>query len=289
MGIGFLRYFFSYVPSGLPPEVPAVEPPDPNADRSLSEPFRTARRNLVALCAVSVAWSTAQFSLADLHFAAAGLSVNLKDASVPFLLAVGLAYLTARWVFEFAMMPRHVRRWPLAQLDFRVVSIVARFSLLAITAGALDRSFRSVTIVVVLLASLAILSRVLVRPLMRVTIRVRLRARKRAHTLSAANAAFEALVWAGLFAVCLSVAGTVAIAVASYRYQPLRNLLWPVPPHPVAFAGFIFSVVLIFVSRWLLRPVIGPLFAKRPGYYTWRDAEGSLCMRYVNVPKEPLL
>lgn len=110
------RHFFSYVPPDPPPEVPEVESPDPNTDRVLSDPFRAARRSLVAVCAVCIAWSTAQFSIEELRFDAAGIAVDLKNASVPLILGAILVYLTVRWTLEFAMMPRHVRRWPLAQL-----------------------------------------------------------------------------------------------------------------------------------------------------------------------------
>ena len=131
-----------------------MEPPDPNADRALPDSFRAARRSLVAMSAVCIAWSTAQFSIRDMSIDAVGVSIDLKNASVPLILGASLVYLTVRWAIEFAMMSRHLRRWPLAQLDFQVVS--ARFALLAVTAGALDRSLRSVVVVAVLLSVLVL-------------------------------------------------------------------------------------------------------------------------------------
>ena len=122
----FFRYFFSYVPPESPLEVPKDEPPDLNVDRLLSDPFRSARRNLVAVCGLCLAWSIAQLALANPSIAVAGISVDLKDTSIPVLLYILLVYFIIRWGFEFAMMPRHVRRWPLAQLDFRMVLAAAR-------------------------------------------------------------------------------------------------------------------------------------------------------------------
>lgn len=243
-----LRSFFSYVPSEPFPEVPEIEPPDPNHGRELSESFRTARRSLVAVCAVSLAWSTAQFSFAEVSIDAAGMTVDLGNASIPLLLGMGVVYLTGRWGLEFAMMPRHVRRWPLAQLDFQVVSVAARFSLLALTAGALDRSLRSVAAVGILLAALALVSGLLSVALMFVTMPIRMRARERANATSAARASGEALVWAVVFAVCLTVAGTIAFGIASYRYGPLRLAIWPVPPHPVAVSMFVVTLIVMFLS-----------------------------------------
>jgi len=285
-----LRSFFSYVPSERFPEVPEIEPPDPNANRDLSESFRTARRSLVALCAVSLAWSTAQFSFGEVNIDAAGITVDLKNASIPFLLGMGLVYLTCRWAFEFAMMPRHVRRWPLARLDFRVVSVVARFSLLALTAAALDRSLRSVVIGAVLLAALAV-ALILVSSVLMffVTMPIRMWARQRANKISAASAVEEGIVWGLVFGVCLTVAGVIVFAVASYRYEPLRVALWPVPPHPVALSVFMFTLIATFLSYWLLRPVTTRLFAERPRYRTERTEEGRLRVTFIDQEEESLL
>jgi hypothetical protein len=284
-----LRHFFSYVRSGPPPEVPEVEPPDPAAGRSLSEPYRTARRTLVAVCGVCLAWSTAQFSLDQFRADAAGVTVNLSNASVPLLLGATLVYLTGRWTMEFAMMPRHVRRWPLAQLDFRAVSIVARFALLALTAGALDRSLRSVVGVTILLAALALVLAVLTTILMFVTMPVRMWARERAGVPSAASASAEALMWAVVFAVVLITVGNIALGVAIYRYEPLQVAIWPVPPHPIALAAFLLVLNFTFISFWLMRPVLNRLFAERPPYRTERAPDGTLQVTFVAPLKEPLL
>jgi lysylphosphatidylglycerol synthetase-like protein (DUF2156 family) len=285
-----LRRFFSYVPSEPFPEAPEVESPDPNTDRELPDSFRSARRSLVALCAVSLAWSTAQFSLGEVSIDAAGITVDLKNASIPLLLGMGLVYLIWRWMVEYAMMPRHVRRWPLAQLDFRVVSVVARFSLLALTAAALDRSLRSVGIVALLLAALALVVSLLSVVLMfTVTMPIRMWARERANRVSAASAVEEGIVWSVVFGVCLTVAGTVALGIASYRYEPLRLAIWPVPPHPVAVGIFMFTLIATFLSYWLMRPLTSRLFAERPNYWTERTDGGGLRVRFVDRGKEPLL
>ena len=276
--LAMLRSFFSYVPvsSGPPPEAPKVEAPDPHAALKLSDPFRAARRALVAFCAVCLAWATAQFSFKELKIDSLGITVDLKSASVPLLLGVGLIYLTARWVMEFAMMPREVRRWRLAQFDFRAVSLVSRISLLAITAGALDRSLRSVAAVVVLLFALAGVTSVLSVLLMFVTTPVRMWARSRAKRISAANAALEGIVWAGVFAVAFTVIGTIGLGMASYYYEPLRLAIWPLPPNPFALGIFLLTLNAIFLSYWLLRPPMKRLFAEPPPYYTERMDDGSL-------------
>ena len=86
----FFKYFYSYVPSNPWPEVPKDEPPDPNENRSLSDPVRAARRNAMVVCGLCLAWSSAQFALADPSIAVAGISVDLKGASIPVVLAAVL-------------------------------------------------------------------------------------------------------------------------------------------------------------------------------------------------------
>lgn len=285
----FFKYFFSYVPPEPPPEVPKDELPDPNINRSLPDPVRAARRSLALVCGLCLAWSSAQFAIADPRINVSGISVDLKVASIPIVFAVLLIYLTVRWGIEFAMMPRHVRRWPLAQLDFRMMLFIVRFSLLAVAAGALDRSLWTIIRMIASLSLLAVVSTLLSFILMFVTMPVRVWVRARAGRESAANAAFEAFFWSGLFAVCIAVVGTIGLGIASYRYGPLRDAIWPVPPNPVALSIFIFTLITVFLSHWSLRPVTRQLFAERPGYYTEHDPDGNMLIHTIDKEKEPLI
>lgn len=270
--------------SNFPPEVPKDEPPDPCENRALSDAYRDSRRNLVVICGLSLAWSTAQFAVDDTRIDLAGISIDLKYSSIPLLLVTILSYLTIRWVIEFAMMPRHVRKWPLARLDFRLVSIAARFSLLAITAGALDQSLLTIARVIGALVILALLSVVGTFVLMFITVPIRMFKKK-----SAAAGAIEGIFWAGFVAIVLNVAATIGFGIASYTNEPLRNLVWAKPPDPVALAFFVSSLVSVFLSHWLLTPVINRLFAIRPPYYTERTPEGGLVQTFVSREQEPLL
>ncbi len=283
------RQFFSYVAPKPLPEVPEEEKPDPNADRVLNDSFRAARRNLVILCAICIAWSSAQLAVKDLVFDVGGLSVDLSNATVPILLGAAHFYLTAQWILEFAMMPRNVRRWRLAQLDFRLVSIVMRFALLAVAAGALNRSLQTVMLLLVGLLGLAIISGFLSIILMFVTTPIRMWARSRAGRVSAANAVIEAEAWAVFFAILLTVGLVVGGGVASYCYTPLRNAVWAEPPSPIALSIFVAALVAVFLSHWFLRPIFARLFAERPPYRTEKREDGKTVVTFMDEPKEPLL
>jgi hypothetical protein len=288
--IKFFKQFFSYVPSNLPPEVPKDEPSDPNENRSLSDAVRGARRNMLIVSGLCLGWSSAQFSLADSQINIAGISLNLKDASIPVVLAVVLTYFLIRWGVEFAMLPRHVRRWPLAQFDFRIALLIVRFALLALAAGALNRSLWTIALVAGSIVLLTVVSSILSFLLMFITIPIRMWARSRAGRVSAANAAFESVAWAILFAVCLTTFGIIGLAVASYQYAPLRDYLWGhVLPNPVSFLVFILTLIGVFLSYWFLSPVINRIFAEPPGYYTERSPDGSLVIHHVVNEREPLI
>lgn len=287
--ITFFKHFFSYVPPGSLPEAPEYEQPDPNENRSLTDPVRAARRMLVIVSGLCIAWSTAQFTITNHRIEIASVSLDFKDASIPIVLAVVLMYLAARWVIEFAMMPRHIRRWPLAQLDFKMVLTIAKFALLFLAAGALDRSLWTVLIVVFSIGLLAIGSIILSIPLLFVTMPVRMKARSKAARISAANAASEAVFWAGLFAVCITVLSVVGLGIASYYYAPWREAIWDVPPNPFALSLFVFILIGVFISHWLLLPLTNLLFAIKPSYYTERNSDGTLAYHFVNKNKDPLM
>ena len=285
----FLKYLFSYVPPEPLPEMPKDEPPDPNENRVLPEAVRVARRSLLIVCGLCLAWASAQFVIIDSKIVVAGVSMEFKGASIPIVLAVVLLYLTVRWGIEFAMMPRHVRRWPLARFDFNMVFLIARFSLLALAAGVLDQSLLTVALVIALVGLLVIVSGLLTGLLMFVTMPIRMRARSLAGRPSAANAAYEALVWAILFAIVITASAIVVMGVASYRYAPLRDAMWHSPPHPVALSVFILTLITVSLIGIMLIPVINRIFAEPPGYYTERDSSGGLRFCFTENKKEPLV
>ncbi len=285
----FLQYLFSYVPPESLPEVPEEEPTDPAEGRVLTDTFRAARRNLIVICALCIAWASAQISVGSPSISLAGLSLDLSNATVPLVLTLSLAYLTFQWGLEFAMMSRKVRRWRLAHLDFRIVSRIVRFALLAIAAGVMQRSLATITYLVCGLFVLALISGLFSIVLIFVFMPLRMWARSKANRPSAANAAFEAVTWAAFFSVILIVAGVIAAGVAAYRYEPLRNIIWDTPPNPLAFGAFIFALVATLLSEWLLTPLFAKLFAQRPDYHTRRGEDGRVVYTFKNDPQEPLL
>lgn len=183
------------------------------------------------------------------------MSIDFGNASVPVIIIIALIYLIIRWIFEFAMMSRHVRRWPLAQLDFRFVFAVARFSLLAVAAGALDRSIKMILLLFALLGALAVVFFILCLLLMLLTVPVRMLARSRVKQISVANSVVEGFVWAAVFSTYLTILGIIAVGIYSY-YEPLRSSFWGTPPDPIALGIFLITLVGLFLSPWLFGRII---------------------------------
>ena len=287
--IKFFRQFFCYVPTEPWPENPEEEPADPNPGTALPETLTTARRNLVAVSGIAIAWATAQFTTNSPKLEIAGVAVEINIASIPILLAAVILYLMFRWGMEYAMMPRTMRRWPLAQLDFKIVSRISRFALLAVAAGALDQSIHTILRIIGALGILALATVALTFILMFVTMPIRMWARHRADRISAANAAFEAFFWAGFFAVLISIGSFIAFCIASYTNVTLRDAIWHNPPNPVALSLFVLTLVAVFLSHWLLNPITGKLFAKRPNYTTKPHPDGGIIYTVSSPEKKPLL
>lgn len=265
-----------------------MEEDDPNIGRELSAPYRSARRNLVLVSAASIAWAAAQFSISASTTEILSIPIDFTTASIPVVLAFITIYLIARWGIEFAMMVRHIRRWRIAQLDFRIVSVVARFSILCISAGALQRSIEAVLIIPAILLLLGVVSAIFTVILVILIMPIRVWARSRAKRVSVANAAIEATMWAILLAALITGIGIILFGFSAYYFAPLSDVLWVVPPDPIAFSIFITTLLFIFLSHWLQRPLIDRLFAARPDYRTYRDEKGRVIYRFMSQPKEPI-
>ena len=223
-----------------------------------------------------------------LQLDAMGISIDLSNVSVPLILAGAVLYMAARWVMEYAMMSRHVRRWPLAQMDFRFVLMMVRIALLSIVSASLERSLKVVLEVIGLLALLVILSVVLGVLFSAITIPfrtwVRVRAKRRAYA-----AISEGLAWAFFFSVAFIFVSVIGLGVATYYYEPFQTKLWGEAPDAVTFTIFLVTLLLVFISFWFLSPVINRLFAEQPSYYTERTPDGKLRYCYLPKNKEPLL
>ncbi len=225
----------------------------------ITNAYRQARRNTSVLCCIGLAWSTAQFEFKSLSFGPID-SVDLSSASIPLVLACGILYVLTRCIIEFAMQPIDVRRWKLAQTDFKITLYLVRIALLFLAAGGLYRSIK--TVVYLAIATLLLLAVsafmffvgfIILTPL-RMAIRIR------QGRTSAASAVEEAEGWSILITVILLFTVIVTLGVASIQYEPIRSL-WIVVPSPLAIVIFIITAIIIVYSIGFENTLCEKLFA----------------------------
>jgi len=240
----------------------------------MTDAYRRARRSTSVLCGVGLAWSAAQFDLKSLSLGPAG-SVDLSDASVPLILACGIVYTLARCTIEFAMQPDDVRRWHLAQIDYKITVFLVRAAVLMLAAAGLYRSVKTVAYIAIAIllllggsALLVFAGTFAITPLM-----IRIRARQGRHSVAAR--VFEAMAWSELMVVCLIVALLVGLGLAAFRYEPLRSL-WTVPPSPAAVTIFVVTAAVVVFSFYLQRIGYRKLFAFQAPFTCTRMADGTI-------------
>ena len=283
-------HLFGHHPEG-PPEHPEEEYPDPNVERALPDSVRNARRILVAVCALGCAWSLSLFNVQSFTVEALGVQLDLKQSTVPFMLELAVLYFTARWLIEFAMLPRRVRRWPMAQLDARLTLWIARAALVIVAAGAMDRDLRAIAIVVATLTAAA-LAIPLLEFLLGLVVFMPIRgfARKRAGArVGSAWHVAGSLVWGQVCSIITVPLAVVGLGVFSFVDETFGRRIWATPPQPLELTLFTATVAVTIASPWLLRPVIVRLFAVRPDYSTSRTESGEVHYQFFEREKEPLL
>lgn len=254
----------------------------------LSEGYRHARRLTSILCALALAWGAAQFELKILSLGPAG-SVDLSSASLPIILACAIAYAMTRCVIEFAMQPIDVRRWGLAQVDFKITVFLVRATALILGAGGLYRSVETILVVALFVAALLVASGLFIflgmlalTPLMSA-----LRKRKGLRA-SIASAVMEAMTWAMLVSLGLLIVLFLALGAAFLYYEPLRAL-WTVPPNVAAVVIFVLTGIAVVVSVFFEAGWSEILFAAEPPYTEELLPDGGIRRIYKRPSECPLV
>ena len=250
----------------------------------ITDAYRRARRSTSVLCGIGLAWSAAQFELKSLSLGPAG-SVDLSHASVPLMLACGIVYTLTRCTIEFAMQSDDVRRWSLAQTDFKITVFLVRATLLILAAGGIYRSVETVVYIAVAALLLLVGSMFLmfVGMLAFTPIMIRIRVRQGRHSVAAR--VFEAMAWSEVMVVALIVAVFVAAGVASLRYEPMRSL-WTVAPSPIAVALFVATAIVVVISIYFERIWYRKLFALQDMVTMSKRPNGTIGVSFVEGRKD---
>ena len=174
------------------------------------------------------------------------------------------------------MQPEEVRRWHLAQTDFRLSLLLVQATLLMLAASGLNRSVD--TIIYVAIGTLILMggSFLLITLGMMALTPLRMFFRDRqGRSISVASSVIEASAWSELITLVLVVALLVALGVASLQYEPLRSL-WATPPSPTAVAIFVGAAIAVIINLVVQQSWERKLFARPPLYTTTTLPDGSI-------------
>lgn len=240
-------------------------PIDTNVGKlSLSDGYRSARRTTSVLCGIALAWSTAQFDVRVLNLGF-GASIDLSNASIPFALLAGIAYMAVRQTIEFAMQSVEVRRWTYARLDYRLSAFLVRATLLLLASGALYRSVETIAYaalgaIILLLAAgtLLFVGTMVVMPIL-------LYVRSRQGRTSVASRAIEAMAWAQVVTLVIVIMLVIVAGIASVVYEPLRSM-WSVPPSAASASLLVGVTILLIISFGAQGAWYAKVFAEPPDH-----------------------
>lgn len=228
----------------------------------VTDAYRKARRNTTIFCGISLAWSAAQFDLNSLIIGAAG-KVDISNASIPVILACLIIFAMGRCTIEFMMQPKEIRRWQLAQIDYKITLNLLRLSLLTIAASNASRSIE--TVVGVTLAALIFLLGyfVLVFIGTMILMPIRMFIRSLQGRISAASSAFEAVAWSMFIVALIYVLLFFSLGLSVFEKLPILNKLPPIP-RQVSTIIFAVTAVIISVSFLFERVFLNLVFAFEP-------------------------
>jgi hypothetical protein len=245
----------------------------------LAEGYRVARKNTSIFCALGLGWSAAQFDLKSISLGPAG-NLDLSGASVAFILACGIAYTMTRCTIEFAMQTKEVRRWHLAQTDFKLSVFVVRATVLILAASGLSRSVE--TVLYVAIAALVLLTgSVLLELLFTFTLlplfiyMTNRRVGKERASTSIASRVMEASSWAQLISVTFVVVLLIGLGIASIQYEPLRSR-WIPAPDPLAISILVITFIVVVATLYFQRVWYRKLFANPITVLTRRLPNGTI-------------
>lgn len=230
----------------------------------ISEGYRRSRRNTAIFCGISLAWAAAQFELKSLKIGAAGV-VDISGASIPILLAFIIVYMLLRMTTEYMMQSKEVRRWELAQFDYKITLNLIRISFLALAVTVFSRSIESVVTAIILAVLLILGYLILVWLLMYIMMPLRMWVRLRQGKISAASSAIEATDLSMLVAAILFLGTFLYLGKTSFEFIPfISNSDTPLDTNSIII--FVTVSCLVILSWFFENPVLLKIFAFEPEY-----------------------
>jgi hypothetical protein len=250
----------------------------------IADAYRKARRNTSIFCGISLAWSAAQFELKSLNIGNVG-KIDISGASIPIILACLIMYTMVRCTLEFMMQPNEIRRWNLAQVDYKITLNLVRISLLIIAAATASRSIETVVAVIVAALSLGLGYFVLVAILMLMIFPLRIYIRGGS---SVAARSEEALFWSMFIAAILYILFFITLGFSAIKHVPFFDILPPIL-RQISTIIFAITCIIISVSFFLEHIMSEKIFAFEPEeiIVETKLPDGTTRIQFKDNPKHP--
>ena len=253
----------------------------------IADAYRKARRNTFIFCGISMAWSAAQFELKSLNIGAMG-KVDISGASMPIILACLIIYAMIRCTLEFMMQPNEIRRWNLAQIDYRITLNLVRISLLTIAAATASRSIESVFGVTVAALVFYVSYFFLVVILIFIIMPLKMYIGHRKGRTSIASIAIEAGFSSMFIVAILYLLFFITLGFSAINYLPIFDLL---PPIPNQISTFVFSITAIIItfSFFCEGIILKKIFAFEPKHIVEERKlpDGTIGVTFKDNPNHP--
>lgn len=249
----------------------------------LTEGYRVSRRNTSIVCAIALAWSASQFDIKALSLDTIG-SVDLTNATIPLILAITAIYTFLRSIIEYAMQPKLVRQWKLAQIDFKLLVWLVRATALALGVSGLSRSLEAIGAAAILMLVLLVVALVFwfVGTLALTPLFIMMHKKYR-RSYSPVPHVMDAMGLSGLLVGVSLCIAFIGLGMASLYYEPLR-LHWLTVPSHISVTIAVLTAIAVVLSIAVQEIWYPNLFAYEPDFTTTRLPDGTIGVTFHKPP-----
>lgn len=254
----------------------------------LSEAYRKSRGSVSILSGIALAWAAAQFEFSVVKLPILG-DVVLSQYAIPIILAVSVTFSMIRCTTEFMMQSVEVRKWQLAQFDYKITLVISSVSILLLAAAGVTRSINTMLAVIaiglLLAAAFFLGSFVLTMIIMPISLYLR---RRRHSNPSVARAAFAAFSYASLISG-LGIIAVIAVGGSNLLFRGYEYFGLTETPHTIPVLVFLFTAILFVFVCVFHDSLLKKVFAFEPAFKvkTTKGEDGTVKVTFERNETSP--
>jgi hypothetical protein len=246
--------------------------------KELSASYRKSRNILTLFCGLGLAYSAAQFEVKSLELGFLG-NVIIENSAVPIIIGGICLYGILRTTLDFMMQSKLVRRWRLAQTDYKITTYLFRVTFFSLIISTLFRDWKTIILTISIIGLGIICFVILLGFCWSICIPFEIYRRKEANGPSAAVK--QAFYSGGILAFILSITAITAFPLLQkppfifFSKTATSNQLW-------LFAIAAISIIVLFIFD---SAIFRKVFAHEPKFIEKQDE--NKVISYELNPKHP--